>query len=132
MEVEVGEGGVRLVLVLQGAGSAPDGAVALKYDDSQMAAPRVVAKGADLLALRIRDLARDNKVPMLQLPPLARALYRHTEIGDSVPAALYTAVAEVMAWVYQLNHFVTQGGPPPTEPDDLPVPPDMDPGPGPD
>ena len=78
-------------------------AVALKYDDATMAAPRVVAKGADLLAMRIRDLARDAKVPVLQAPPLARALYAHAEIDREVPAALFAAVAQVLAYVYQLR-----------------------------
>jgi flagellar biosynthetic protein FlhB len=107
-------------------------AVALKYDADSMGAPRVVAKGMNLIAQNIRELATENGVPLLEAPPLARALYRHTEIGESIPAQLYTAVAEVMAWVYQLNHFSSQGGLPPQEPSDLPVPPDMDPGPGPD
>ena len=106
-------------------------AVALKYDADAMGAPRVVAKGMNLIAQNIRELAAANSVPLLEAPPLARALYRHTEIGESIPAALYTAVAEVMAWVYQLNHFIAQGGLPPEEPADLPVPPDMDPGPDP-
>ena len=57
-------------------------AVALKYDDKSMAAPRVVAKGADLLALKIRDIAKESKVPVLQAPPLARALYAHAEIDQ--------------------------------------------------
>ncbi len=78
-------------------------AVALKYDDATMAAPRVVAKGADLLALRIRDIARDAKVPVLQAPPLARALYAHAEIDREIPAALFSAVAQVLAHVYQLR-----------------------------
>jgi len=60
-------------------------AVALKYDDSKMAAPRVVAKGADLLAFKIRDLAKDAKVPVLQAPPLARALDAHTEVDQEIP-----------------------------------------------
>lgn len=107
-------------------------AVALKYDADAMGAPRVVAKGINLIAQNIRELAAAHSVPLLEAPPLARALYRHTEIGESIPAALYTAVAEVMAWVYQLNHFIAQGGLPPQQPADLPVPPDMDPGPGPD
>ena len=107
-------------------------AVALKYDADAMGAPRVVAKGMNLIAQNIRDLAAANSVPLLEAPPLARALYRHTEIGASIPAALYTAVAEVMAWVYQLNHFIAQGGLPPEQPADLPVPPELDPGPGPD
>jgi len=78
-------------------------AVALKYDEARMGAPRVVAKGKDLLALRIRDIARDAKVPVLQAPPLARALYTHVELDQEVPAALFAAVAQVLAWVYQLR-----------------------------
>ncbi len=78
-------------------------AVALKYDGDSMAAPVVVAKGMNLVAERIRELATENRVPLLEAPPLARALYRHGEVGDAIPAALYSAVAEVMAWVYQLN-----------------------------
>jgi flagellar biosynthesis protein FlhB len=78
-------------------------AVALKYDENKMGAPRVVAKGSDLLALKIRDLARDAKVPVLQAPPLARALYAHCEVDQEVPAALFAAVAQVLAWVYALR-----------------------------
>lgn len=103
-------------------------AVALKYEANSMGAPTVVAKGADLVAAAIRELAEENDVPLLEAPPLARALFRHTELGEQIPAALYTAVAEVMAYVYQLNHYLAQGGLPPDAPHDLPVPPDMDPG----
>ncbi len=78
-------------------------AVALKYDDKKMGAPRVVAKGADLLAMTIRDLAKDSKVPVLQAPALARALYAHAEIDREIPAALFAAVAQVLAYVYQLR-----------------------------
>ena len=78
-------------------------AVALKYDEATMAAPRVVAKGADLLAMKIRDMARDAKVPVLRSAPLARALYAHVEIDREVPAALFAAVAQVLAYVYQLR-----------------------------
>jgi len=102
-------------------------AVALKYDSERMGAPRVVAKGMGLLAARIRDLARENGVPLLEAPPLARALYRHAEPGDEVPATLYTAVAEVMAYIYHLNQFVKQGGLPPQAPTDIAVPAGMDP-----
>ena len=84
-------------------------AVALKYDDATMAAPRVVAKGADLVALRIRDLAREHGVPVLQAPPLARALYTHTELDAEVPARLFGAVAQVLAWVYQLREALVTG-----------------------
>ncbi len=103
-------------------------AVALKYESGSMGAPKVVAKGADLVAQAIRELAEEHKVPLLEAPPLARALFRHTEVGDQVPASLYTAVAEVMAYVYQLNQFLAGGGLPPEEPHDLDVPPEMDPG----
>lgn len=103
-------------------------AVALKYEAGGMGAPTVVAKGADLVAQAIRELAAEHQVPLLEAPPLARALFRHTEVGDQIPAALYTAVAEVMAYVYQLNQFLAQGGLPPEAPRDLPVPQDLDPG----
>ncbi len=78
-------------------------AVALKYDERAMAAPRVLAKGADLMALRIRDIAREANVPVLEAPPLARALYAHAEVDREVPAALFAAVAQVLAYVYQLR-----------------------------
>lgn len=102
-------------------------AVALKYDDSKMAAPRVVAKGADLLAFKIRDLAKDAKVPVLQAPPLARALYAHTEVDQEIPARLFTAVAQVLAWVYQLRDAMAAGRGLATEPPMPEVPADMDP-----
>ena len=91
-------------------------AVALKYDESKMAAPRVVAKGADLLAMKIRDLAREAKVPVLQAPPLARALYAHTEVDQEVPARLFSAVAQVLAWVYQLRDAANLAAPAPGKP----------------
>lgn len=106
-------------------------AVALKYDSGNMGAPQVVAKGMNLIAQKIREVAAKNGVPLLEAPPLARALYRHSDIGDQIPAALYTAVAEVMAYVYQLNQFLASGGKgllPPQQPTELPVPVDMDPG----
>ena len=78
-------------------------AVALKYDDGSMGAPRVVAKGKDLIAARIRELAEEHSVPLFSAPPLARALFRSTKIGQEVPAALYTAVAQVLAYVYQVR-----------------------------
>jgi flagellar biosynthetic protein FlhB len=102
-------------------------AVALKYSEGAMRAPRVVAKGADLVAARIREEARNHQVPILEAPPLARALYRHTELEQEIPVALYTAVAEVLAYVYQLKRYQTSGGERPQEPIDLPVPADMDP-----
>ena len=102
-------------------------AVALKYRDKEMRAPRVVAKGADLVAQRIRAIGEENKVPVLEAPPLTRALYRHTNLGDEIPAALYTAVAEVLAWVYQLQRWRSEGGVAPQAPNDLPVPESLDP-----
>lgn len=84
-------------------------AVALKYDEGRSAAPRVVAKGADLLALKIRDLAREAKVPVLQAPPLARALYAHCELEQEIPARLFSAVAQVLAWVYALRDAAAAG-----------------------
>lgn len=104
-------------------------AVALKYDAGAMGAPQVIAKGMNLIAQNIRELAVENNVPVLEAPPLARALYRHAEVGDQIPAALYTAVAEVMAYVYQLNQYLAGGVKlPPDTPTALPVPADMDPG----
>ncbi len=102
-------------------------AVALKYDDKAMAAPRVVAKGADLLALKIRDIAKESKVPVLQAPPLARALYAHAEIDREVPQALFAAVAQVLAWVYQLRAAMAGQGAMPAEIAILPVPDELDP-----
>lgn len=102
--------------------------VALKYDAKKMKAPIVVAKGRGDLALKIRELAKEHKVPLLEAPPLARALYKHCELEQAVPGALYTAVAEVMAYVYQLNHWMANGGLPPAVPAKLPVPENMDPG----
>jgi flagellar biosynthetic protein FlhB len=78
-------------------------AVALRYDEANMSAPRVVAKGRELLAQRIRQLAEQHGVPVVQRPPLARALYASVEVGQDVPPQFYRAVAEVLAYVYQLS-----------------------------
>jgi flagellar biosynthetic protein FlhB len=102
-------------------------AVALKYDEKTMGAPRVVAKGADLLALRIRDIARDAEVPVLQAPPLARALYAHAELDREIPAALFSAVAQVLAYVYQLRAALAGRGAMPGDPPEVRVPPELDP-----
>jgi flagellar biosynthetic protein FlhB len=102
-------------------------AVALKYAEGKMGAPKVVAKGADDIAAKIRELAREHKVPLLEAPPLARALHTHTEIGDEIPEALYTAVAEVLAYVFQLRTYGQFGGNRPVEPTDLAVPSELDP-----
>ncbi|EUM13909.1 flagellar biosynthetic protein FlhB [Enterobacter sp. BIDMC 29] len=100
--------------------------VALKYQDGAMGAPMVVASGSGLIALRIRELAEENRVPMLEAPPLARALYRHCDPGTPVPAELYSAVAEVLAWVYGLKRWRKGYGLRPLTPKDLPVPAGMD------
>lgn len=102
-------------------------AVALKYDDKTMGAPHVVAKGADLLALHIRDLARAHEVPVLQSPVLARALYAHAELNQEVPASLYTAVAQVLAYVYRLRAALRSGTPFAAELPEPQVPPELDP-----
>jgi len=102
-------------------------AVALTYVGASMRAPRVVAKGAHLLAERIRALAVQHGVPVLEAPPLARALYRHADLGDDIPAALYTAVAEVLAYVYQLRRHREGGAPVPPLPQ-LQLPAGIDPG----
>lgn len=102
-------------------------AVALKYTDGKMRAPTVVAKGADEVAAKIRELAAEHNVPLLEAPPLARALFRHAELGDEIPEKLYTAVAEVLAYVFQLKAHRTGTGVRPVPPTELDVPPDMDP-----
>jgi len=102
-------------------------AVALKYDDKTMAAPRVVAKGADLLALRIRELAEGASVPVLETPVLARALYAHAELDREIPAALFAAVAQVLAYVYQLRAALRGQVPMPGELPLLDVPVELDP-----
>jgi flagellar biosynthetic protein FlhB len=106
--------------------------VALRYDASRMSAPIVVAKGRGELALKIREIAREHNVALLEAPALARALYTHCELEEAVPAALFTAVAEVMAYVYQLNEAMENGLPAPQPPADLPVPARFDPGPPPE
>lgn len=102
-------------------------AVALRYDDGRMAAPLVVAKGADLMAFRIRDAARAAQVPVLEAPPLARALYAHAELDREIPAALFSAVAQVLAWVFQLRAAMAGKGRAPGDLPDLQVPPELDP-----
>ena len=102
-------------------------AVALKYLQERHRAPVLVAKGMGEVAERIRALATENGVPSLQAPPLARALYRHVEIGSEIPAALYTAVAQVLAYVYQLKRYRDGEAQRPPEPGDIPIPRGLDP-----
>ncbi|MGC3029743.1 flagellar biosynthesis protein FlhB [Burkholderia sp. DN3021] len=103
-------------------------AVALQYTDGEMRAPKVVAKGVNLVAARIRELAAEHNVPLLEAPPLARALYHNVEIEREIPGSLYSAVAEVLAWVYQLKRFRSEGGAFPAVPVDLDVPAELDKG----
>jgi flagellar biosynthetic protein FlhB len=78
-------------------------AMALKFDADTMAAPQVVAKGADLIAAKIREVALEHGVPLVENKPLARTLFKLTEVGDAIPVELYRAVAEVLAYVYRLR-----------------------------
>lgn len=102
-------------------------AVAIKYDDKTMRAPQVISKGADLLAMKIRDVAKNNAIPVLQSPMLARALYAHAELDRDIPASLYTAVAQVLAYIYRLKAAMRGDGPMPGEPPQPFVPAELDP-----
>ncbi|MHA6205514.1 flagellar biosynthesis protein FlhB [Dyella soli] len=97
-------------------------AVALRYDEGRMGAPRVIAKGVDELAQQIRVVAGSHRIPLVEAPPLARALYATTQIDREIPAALYVAVAQVLAYVFQLKQAVVRGDEPPPAPQ-----PDIDP-----
>lgn len=103
-------------------------AIALKYADGQRAAPVVIAKGADEIAAHIRELAAEHDVPLVSAPPLARALYRHVELGAEIPAPLYTAVAQVLAYVFQLRRWNEGRAPQPVMPDEIVIPESLDPG----
>ena len=102
-------------------------AVAIKYQDAGMRAPVVVAKGADAIALKIREIAAEHNVLTMEAPKLARALFAHTELGNEIPEALYSAVAEVLAYVFQMRIFNKEGGFRPEAPKALPVPEALDP-----
>ena len=97
-------------------------AVALQYDEKTMSAPRILAKGTDNIASKIKQIAQEHQIPQLEAPPLARALYRHGEIGKSIPAELYAAVAQILAWVYQLKRWHRYGGEKPLKPTNLSIP----------
>ena len=102
-------------------------AVALRYDENSMNAPQVISKGTDLIAMKIRDLAKQHAVPVLESPMLARALYTHAELDQPIPAALYTAVAQILAYVYRLKAALRGEGRMPDEQPDPQVPPELDP-----
>ena len=96
--------------------------VALRYDQAQGAAPVVVAKGVDHMALKIREIATRHEVPIFEAPPLARALYHHTEVDQEIPEGLYLAVAQVLAYIYQLKQQATGNIHSPEIPTDISVP----------
>ncbi|WP_043310556.1 flagellar biosynthesis protein FlhB [Pseudomonas sp. ML96] len=100
-------------------------AVALKYDPTQGNAPMLLAKGGDFLALKIREIAQEHKVTLLESPALARAVFYSTEVDQEIPAGLYLAVAQVLAYVYQLKQFRSGKGKRPGPLPDLPIPPDL-------
>lgn len=98
-------------------------AVALKYDQVGDGAPYVVAKGADLIAQQIRLVADNHDIPVLSAPPLTRAVYFSTELGEEIPSGLYIAVAQVLAFVFQLRRYKNQGGNrPQLNTEELPIP----------
>jgi flagellar biosynthesis protein FlhB len=99
--------------------------VALKYQADSMGAPVVVAKGADQAAFRIREVAKEHNIPRMQAPPLARALYTHSKVGQEIPEGLYVAVAQVLAYIYQMDLFAKGRGPRPERKPDLPIPRDL-------
>lgn len=100
-------------------------AVALKYDGDKGGAPRLVAKGGDFVALKIREIAQEHKVTVLESPALARAVYYSTELDQEIPAGLYLAVAQVLAYVYQLRQYRSGKGRRPDPLNNLPIPPDL-------
>jgi len=100
-------------------------AVALKYDPSKGNAPVLLAKGGDFVALKIREIANEHRVMVLESPALARAVFYSTELDQEIPAGLYLAVAQVLAYVYQLRQYQAGKGKRPGPLPDLPIPPDL-------
>lgn len=100
-------------------------AVALQYDPAATGAPKLLAKGNDFMALKIREIAQEHKVTVLESPALARAVYYSTELDHEIPAGLYLAVAQVLAYVYQLKQYRAGKGKRPGPMPDLPIPPDL-------
>ncbi|WP_028877525.1 flagellar biosynthesis protein FlhB [Teredinibacter turnerae] len=99
--------------------------IALRYDPNTMSTPVVVAKGIDFVAMKIREIARENKIEFVQAPLLARAIYATTDLEDEIPEGLYVAVAQVLAYVFQLREFRKGHGERPDYPRNLTIPPDM-------
>jgi len=100
-------------------------AVALKYDQNKMAAPLLVAKGSDLVAANIRRVGGEHNVPVVEAPLLARAIYFNTELNETIPAGLYLAVAQLLAYVFQLHAYENGSGEVPMQPEEFPVPEDL-------
>ena len=93
-------------------------AAALRYDEGRMRAPRLLAKGTGLTALRIREIAGEHNIPIIEAPPLARAICAFVDLEDEIPVGLYQAVAEVLAYVYRLRVARDTGKPLPALPQD--------------
>ena len=100
-------------------------AVALRYDPERMRAPLLIAKGKDLVAAQIREIGDAHAIPVIEAPVLARAIYFHTELNETIPAQLFLAVAQRLAYVFQLRAWREEGGEPPQPPEDFPVPEDF-------
>jgi len=100
-------------------------AVALRYNQTIMSAPKVVAKGAQLVAANIRKVGAEHDVPIIESPALARAVYFHTELGETIPAGLYLAVAKLLGYIFQLQAYQSDGGVQPEMPDTFEIPPDL-------
>jgi len=99
--------------------------VALKYDPEKGNAPMLLAKGTDFLALKIREIANKHNIQVLESPELARSIYYSTELEEEIPAGLYLAVAQVLAYVYQIRQYRAGKGKRPDPLKDLPIPPDL-------
>ena len=99
-------------------------AVALQYDTEGTGAPIMLAKGVDLVALQIRNVAKANDVPIMEIPPLSRAIYHSVEIGQEIPEGLYVAVAQVLAYIFQLKEGEIDEDMKPNM-NDLPIPPEL-------
>lgn len=99
--------------------------VALKYQADSMGAPILVAKGFDQMALKIREIAKEHNVPRMEAPPLARALFVHANLGEEIPEGLYTAVAQVLAYIYQMDMFFKGQGEKPERKPAMPIPSDL-------
>lgn len=100
-------------------------AVALKYQQGGSAAPVMIGKGIDFMALRIREVAKEHSIPIVESPVLARAIYYNTDLDEEIPEGLYKAVAQVLAYVFQLRQYKRKGGRPPVLADNLSVPEDL-------